>query len=57
MLLAGKADDNLETVETARHEVELQLGPKAVVAQKNLTDLLDRAKNLPPSSFNGHSTN
>ena len=57
MLLAGKGDNNLETVETARHEVELQLGPKAVLAQKNLTDLLDRAKNLPPSSFSRPSTN
>jgi tetratricopeptide (TPR) repeat protein len=51
ILLAGKGGENLQTVETARHEVEIQLGKKAISAQKNLPELLARATNLPANSF------
>ena len=51
ILLAGKGGENLETVETARHEVEILLGKKAVAAQQNLPELLNRAANLPANSF------
>lgn len=51
ILLGGKDGENLQTVEAARHEVELLLGKKAIAAQKNLPELLARAVNLPANSF------
>lgn len=51
ILLGGKGGENLQTVETARHEVEILLGTKAIAVQKNLPALLVRAANLPASSF------
>ena len=51
ILLAGKGGENLQTVETARHEVEILLGSKAIAAQKNLAELLTRAANLSGSAF------
>ena len=51
ILLGGKGGENLQTVETARHDVEIQLGAKAIAAQKNLPELLARAATLPASSF------
>ncbi len=51
ILLAGKGGENLQTVETARHEVEILLGSKAIAVQKNLPQFVARAAALPPSSF------
>jgi tetratricopeptide (TPR) repeat protein len=51
ILLAGKGGENQQTVETARHEVEMLLGKKAAGAQKNLPELLMCAQNLPASAF------
>ena len=51
ILLGGKGGENQQTVETARHEVEMLLGKKAAAAQKNLPELLARAQNLPESAF------
>ncbi|MGH9746994.1 MAG: tetratricopeptide repeat protein [Candidatus Acidiferrales bacterium] len=51
ILLGGTGGDNLKTVETARHEVELLIGKKALAAQRNLPELTARAANLPASSF------
>jgi tetratricopeptide (TPR) repeat protein len=51
ILLAGKGGENQQTVETARHEVEMLLGKKASAVQKNLPGMLARAQNLPASAF------
>jgi Tfp pilus assembly protein PilF len=51
ILLAGKGGENVQTVETARHEVELTLGKRALAAQKNLPELTTRATTLPATSF------
>ena len=51
ILLGGKGGDNQQTVETARREVEMLLGKKAAAVQKNLSELLKRAQNLPASAF------
>jgi len=51
ILLGGKGGENQQTVETARREVEMLLGKKAAAIQKNLPELLERAQNLPASSF------
>jgi tetratricopeptide (TPR) repeat protein len=51
ILLAGKGGENQQTVETARHEVEMMLGNKAAAVQKNLPEMLAHAQNLPASAF------
>jgi len=51
ILLGGKGGENQQTVETARREVEMLLGKKAVAVQKNLPEMLARAQNLPSSAF------
>jgi len=51
ILLGGKGGENQQTVETARREVEMLLGKKAAAVQKNLSELLTRAENLPATAF------
>jgi tetratricopeptide (TPR) repeat protein len=50
-LLAAADPAELETVQAARRELEIQLGKKAPAAQKDLSALLARAANLPGSSL------
>jgi tetratricopeptide (TPR) repeat protein len=51
ILLAGKGGENQQTVETARHEVEMLLGKKAATVQKSLPEMLAHAQRLPSSAF------
>ena len=51
ILLGGKGGENQQTVETARREVEMLLGKRAAAVQKDLSELLARAQNLPASAF------
>ncbi len=50
-LLAAGGGEELETVRTARRQVESRLGKKALTVQKNLPVLLASATSLPASSF------
>lgn len=51
ILLGGKGGENQQTVETARREVEMLLGKKALAVQKNLPEMLTRVQNLPANAF------
>jgi tetratricopeptide (TPR) repeat protein len=51
ILLGGQGGENLQTVETARHEAELVLGKKASAVQKNLDEFVKHAIEVPPQSF------
>jgi len=48
---AKSGGPELETVLTARKEMESRLGKKAAAARRDRTALLARAVNLPPTSF------
>jgi tetratricopeptide (TPR) repeat protein len=50
-LLAAGGGEELETVRTARRQVESRLGKKVLTVQKNLPVLLAGATSLPASSF------
>jgi tetratricopeptide (TPR) repeat protein len=50
-LLATAAPAQLQTVQTARRQIESELGKKAPAAQKDLPALLARAANLPAGSL------
>jgi len=50
-LLAATDPAQLQAVEAARRELEIQLGKKAPEAQKDLSALLARATNLPAGSL------
>ncbi|HKV04484.1 MAG TPA: tetratricopeptide repeat protein [Candidatus Acidoferrales bacterium] len=50
-LLASVGGADLETVKTARRQVEVQLGKKAASSQRHLPALLARASALPSDSF------
>jgi len=51
ILLGGKGGENLQTVETARHEAEVLLGKKAIAVQRNLPEMIARAQALPAGAF------
>jgi tetratricopeptide (TPR) repeat protein len=50
-LLATAAPAQLQTVQTARRQIETEMGKKAPAAQKDLPALLARATNLPAGSL------
>jgi tetratricopeptide (TPR) repeat protein len=50
-LLATAAPAQLQTVQTARRQIESEMGKKAPAAQKDLSALLARATNLPAGSL------
>jgi len=50
-LLGDAPGRESQTVQEALHELEAQLGRKAAAAQKDRTQLLSRATNLPAGSF------
>jgi len=50
-LLKGTGSPELETVQSARHKLEVQLGKSATASQSKLSDLLATASSLPTTSF------
>ena len=50
-LLKGTGSTELETVQSARHKLEVELGKNVPRNQSNLSDLLATASSLPTTSF------